>query len=160
MRHFDQNNILTVKQHGFWRRRSCVTQQVTTIQDIASQIRSRRDQVDVVLLDFAKAFDKVPHRRLLYKQGYYGVRGRTLQWIESFLGHREQRVLLDGCRSSQADVIYGVPHGTVLGPLLFLAFIHDMPEAVTTLTPASLLMTVSYTGLSDKMLMQRDCKKT
>ena len=67
IRHFDQNNILTVKQHGFKKRRSCVTQLVATIQGIASQLRSGRDQVDVILLDFTKAFDKVHHRRLLYK---------------------------------------------------------------------------------------------
>ena len=57
-----------------------------------------------------------------------GVRGHTLQWTESFLGHRKQRVLLEGCRLSQADVISGVPHGTVWGPLLFLALINDLPE--------------------------------
>ena len=58
MRHFDQNNFLTVKQHSFWKRRSCVTQLVTTIQGIASQLRSGRDQVDAILLDFAKALSK------------------------------------------------------------------------------------------------------
>ena len=126
MGHFDQNNILTVKQHGFRNRWSCVTQLVTTIQGIASQLRSGRDQVDVILLDF----DKVPHRRLLYKLGYYRVRGHSLQWIESFLGHRKQRVLLDGCRSSQADMISGVQQGTMLDTLLFLAFTNDLPEAV------------------------------
>ena len=63
----------------------------------------------VVLLDFSKAFDIVPHQRLLYKLSYYGVRGDTLDWISSFPGHRKQQVLLDGCNSSQLDVILGVP---------------------------------------------------
>ena len=113
MRHLNQNSILMVKQHGFCKKRSTVTQLVATIQGIASSLRSGKDQVDVVLLDFSKAFDKVPHQRLLYKLNYYGVRGDTLDWISSFLGHRKQQVLLDGCKSSQLDVISGVPQGTV-----------------------------------------------
>ena len=85
MSHFDGNNIMTVKHHSFRKRRPCVTQFVTTFQGIASQLRSGRDQVDVILLDFAKAFDKVLHQRLLYKLSYYRVRGHTLQWVQSFL---------------------------------------------------------------------------
>ena len=80
---------------------------------------SGRDQVDVILLNFAKAFDKVPHQRLLYKLNYYGVRGPTIQWVQSFLSQRTQQVLLDGSCSSQADVISGVPQGTVLAPYYF-----------------------------------------
>ena len=88
-----------------------------------------------MLLDFAKAFDKVPHQRLLYKLSFYGNRGDTLKWIEAFLGHRKQQVLLDGSRSQQADVISGMQQGIVLGPLLFLAFINTLPESVKTSNP-------------------------
>ena len=108
MRHFDQLNILTDKQHGFRKRRSTVTQLIDTIQGITSKLRSRKDQVDVILLDFAKAFDKVPHQRILYKLSFYGICGGTLNWIEAFFGHRKQQVLLDGSRSQQADVISAV----------------------------------------------------
>jgi hypothetical protein len=77
MSHFDRYNILTDKQHGFRSKRSCETQLVTTIQKIAQNVTSK-GQVDVILLDFAKAFEKVPHRRLLHKLKFYGVDGTTL----------------------------------------------------------------------------------
>jgi len=80
-----------------------------------------KSQMDAVLLDFSKAFDKVPHRRLLQKLNHYGVRGETSAWISAFLSGRSQQVVCEGFTSSPAAVISGVPHGTVLGPLLFLA---------------------------------------
>ena len=100
MRHLDQNNMLTVKQHGFQKKRSTVTQLVATIQGVAISLRTGKDQGDIILLDISKAFDKVPHQRLLYKLNFYGVGGWTLEWIRSFLGQRKQQVLLDGCRST------------------------------------------------------------
>ena len=98
------------------------------MQEIARRMTGK-GQVDVILLDFAKAFDKVPHHRLLHKLDFYGVRESTLRWIESFLRQRKQSVLLDSTRSTEAVVLSGVPQGTILGPLLFLAFIYNLPES-------------------------------
>ena len=83
MWHLDHLNILTNKLHGFSKRRSTITQLIATIQGITSKLHSGKDQVDVVLLDFAKAFFKIPHPRLLHKLNFHGVRGDTLCWFEA-----------------------------------------------------------------------------
>ena len=95
MTHLESNNILHDAQHGFRKRRSCESQLIVTIQDLAHNIDSKV-KTDVILLDFSKAFDKVPHKRLLYKLHHYGIRNSNIGWIQDFLVGRTQQVLLEG----------------------------------------------------------------
>ena len=87
-------------------------------------------QVDVVFLDFSKAFDRVSHDLLPLKQCNFGISGSLLNWCENYLSHREQRVVVDGQSSACSVVPSGIPQGSLLGPLFFVIFISDSPDVV------------------------------
>ena len=131
MHHFSEHQVLTDRQHGFRSKHSCESQLILTIDDLAKSL-DMNVPVDMIIMDFSKAFDCVPHKRLLHKMENYSVRGRTHTWITNFLTKHKQRVVVDGDHSQWVQVRSGIPQGTVLGPLLFLAYINDLPDNISS----------------------------
>ena len=129
MQHLDTHNIRHDAQHGFRKHHSTETQLIQLIDNLAHNI-DNRIQADAILLDFQKAFDKVPHQRLLYKLKCYGISPQTLNWIHSFLSNRTQQVLQKGHMSSSVNVTSGVPQGSVPGSIFFLIYINDLPDYI------------------------------
>ena len=121
LEHLFNNNLMSPCQHGFLPRKSCMTQLLCALDDWTETL-DNGNSVNVLYLDFKRAFDSVPHERLLKKIYAYGFRGDLFNWIQDFLKGHRQRVSVNGSMSGWSDVISGIPQGSVLGPLFFCNF--------------------------------------
>ena len=149
--HLNKHNILYKLQHGFREKRSCETQLIQLVEDLGRQLSLGKQT------DFSKAFDKVNHLKLLYKLSCFGVKGNTVNWIQSFLIGRTQTVVLGGESSEEVKVTSGVPQGLVLGPLLFLWYINDLPENIQSqvrLFADDTAVYLTVTNMQDSQVLQ------
>ena len=162
MAHLNSSNLLYDKQHGFRSKRSCETQLLEFTDEFLKTLRDRK-QCDTIIMDFSKVFDKVFHDRLLYKLDRAGTDPQTSAWVKSFLSMRAQKVVIDGEESDGVPVASGVPQGSVLGPILFLVYIDDMPKytkhSQVRLFTDDTIVYLTKTNMDDCQNLQEDLKR-
>ena len=130
------------------------------VLDEWTQVLEEGGSIDVVYMDLMKAFDTVPHHRLLCKLEAYGIQGKVLAWIRSFLLGRRQRVVVSGQKSDWSAVSSGVPQGSVLGPILFLVYVNDLPTCVRSGTKLFADDTKLYVRSDKPGAILRSCRRT
>ena len=157
-KHIAKNNIIISEQHGLRNKLSTITQLINTTTDWANTLNNK-GQTDIIFLDFSNAFYKISHKFILSKLHYNGIRNHTLRWIGTFLSNSTQTTVVNGVHSSYVEVTSGVPQGSVLGPMLFLLYINDINNAITSQIKLFADDSVLYRNIhnqNDQVILQND----
>ena len=156
--HLKRNELLSKRQYGFVSGCSAVLQMLNVLDEWTETLDQSKE-IDCIYFDFKKAFDSVPHKRLLLKLKTFGIEGKIFDWIKSFLTNRRQRVVVEGEISSYKNVLSGIPQGSVLGPLLFILFVNDLPQLVNSelfMFADDIKLFREITSLTDQDILQDD----
>ena len=146
--HLEHHNLLFPLQHGFRELRSCESQLIEFVNEIIGNPRAK--QTDIIITDFLKVVDKVPHNRPLFKFESYVIRDDVLLWIRAFLENRQQRVVVDSERTDFAAVLSSVPQGSMIGPVLFVAYINDLPGNIRSKVRLFAVNTIIYMTIASE----------
>ena len=125
--HLEYYKLIAEEQHGFVKNKSCLTNLLETLDAL-----DNGEGLDMFIFDYKKAFDSVPHQRLGHKLKSYGFGDRIIQWVANFLHERKHIVTVRGQSSKPVSILSGVPKGPVLGPLLFILYVNEQSELVSS----------------------------
>ncbi len=157
----ERYSLISDSQHGFWHKRSCLSNLLMFYNDLFHAQENTKSS-DIVYLDFQKAFDEVPHNKLMFKVKQLRINGKVHNWIENWLINRKQRVVINGTASDWALATSGVPQGSVLGRVLFIIYIYDKDVGLNNIISKSadnMNIGNSIVDDQDRLNLQEDLKK-
>ena len=132
IKHLKANDLSCKQQHGFQAGNS-VTTNLLEAMNVWTEALMHNIPIDILYLDYAKAFDTVPHQRLIHQVESFGITGKVMQWITAFLSNRKQKVCANGAESTWSTVMSGIPQGSIIGPILFTLFVNDLPQNISSI---------------------------
>ncbi|CAM4536017.1 unnamed protein product [Caretta caretta] len=159
----EDNNMISNHQHGFVKNKSCQTNLIPFFDRVTSLVDGGGEEaIDVIYLDFSKAFDTVPHDFFINKQGKLNLDGTTRRWVQNWLENHSRSIVISGSQSGWKAIMSGVPQGSVLGPVLFNIFINDLDNGIQStliMFADNIKLGGVASALEDRIKIQNDLDK-